>query len=258
MNDDFDYQEQLRSESSEATAAAAGPRVNDNFLGRLVDLVVKPSRLMDNVGASPRWWQAGLLVFVVIAAFSWLTMPISGPEQMEMMRDSRFSQLMPEGEWENAYADAMDPSPVKRLTQSLGAGLSTWVMVMVVSLVLGFFAKMSGGQGVMKQSLGIVHWGSIIPFVIMVIVKLPLVLYLESVLSVNVGLAALLGDADPASPLYHILVTYGDFSNWWGLIVLIIGYRTVYRMGTSTAALAVLLPWALLAAIPLGITLLVM
>ena len=110
----------------------------------------------------------------------------------------------------------------------------------------------------MKQSLGIVHWGSIIPFVIMVIVKLPLVLATESVLTVNVGLAALLGEADPSSALFHILVTYGDFSNWWGLVVLIIGYRTVYRMGSSTAALSVLLPWALMAAIPLGITLVMM
>ncbi len=253
-----DMLEPTPDEESPEMIAADGPRVNDHFLGRLVDLVAQPSRLMENVGFAPRWWQAGLLVFVVIAAFSWLTVHISGPEQMEMMRDSRFTQLMPAGEWERAYADAMDPSMAKRITQSLGAGISTWVMMMVLSLVLGFFAKMSGGQGKMKQSMGIVHWASIIPFVIMVLIKLPLVLITESVFSVNLGLAALLGDTDPTNPLYHILATYGDFSNWWGLFVLVIGYRTVYRMTTAAAAVSVLLPWALLAAIPLAITLVMM
>ena len=38
-----------------------GPRINDHFIGRLVDLVVKPSRLMENVGAAPRWWPSPTL-----------------------------------------------------------------------------------------------------------------------------------------------------------------------------------------------------
>ena len=230
----------------------------DGFFGRLTDLVVKPGRLMTNVGAAPRWWHAGLLIFLLMTAFSWLIMPISGPEQMEMMRDSKIGQLMPEGEWEKAYAESLDPSPVKRIWQSAGAGLSTWVMVLIFSFVLGFFARMSGGLGGMKQALGIVHWASLIPFGLMVVIKAPLILMTESLMQVNIGLAALMPGGDPGSAFYKILVTYGDFSNWWGLAVLIIGFRQVFRMSGASATVSVLLPWALMVASPVGIELLMM
>ncbi|MBU8869424.1 MAG: YIP1 family protein [Gemmatimonadales bacterium] len=230
----------------------------DGFLGRLIDLVVKPGRLMVHVEAVPRWWQAGLLLFLLMAAFSWLIMPVSGPEQMELMRDSKLGQLMPPGEWEKAYAEALDPDPTKRILQSLGAGLSTWVMVLVLSFVLGFFARMSGGQGSFKQALGVVHWASLIPFGMVVIIKAPLILMTESLMQVNIGLAALLPDADPGSVLFQILVTYGDFFNWWGLAILVIGFRQVFRMSSGAAAVSVLLPWALLVAIPVGINLAMM
>ena len=255
MNDQL---EPTGIEGEEPEFEPTEPRGNDGFFGRLADLVVKPARLMTNVGAAPRWWQAGVLIFLLMTAFSWLIMPVSAPEQMELMRDSKISQLMPEGAWEKAYADALNPSPSKRIMQSLGAGLTTWVTVLILSFVLGFFAKMSGGQGKVKQAMGIVHWGSLIPFGLLVLIKGPLILATESLMQVNLGLAALLPDADPTSALFQILVAYGDFFNWWGLAVLIIGFRQVFRMSGGAAAVSVILPWALMMAIPVGINLAMM
>ena len=63
--------------------------MNDSFFGRLTDLFTNPGRLMENVGANPRWWQPGLVVFLVMIVFSWFTLPISAPEQAELMRDSQ-------------------------------------------------------------------------------------------------------------------------------------------------------------------------
>ena len=92
---------------------AAGPPaepVNDTLAGRLADLVTKPGRLMDKVGIAPRWWQPGLLILVLIAGFAWLTSPISGPEQLEMMRDSKIMSMMPEEQWQQQYDDALNPT----------------------------------------------------------------------------------------------------------------------------------------------------
>ncbi len=255
MNDQI---EQEHSENEDFQTDSPTPSGNDGFLGRLTDLVVNPVRLMSNIGFAPRWWQAGLLIFIIMVGFSWVTMPISGPEQMELMRDSKIGQLMPPGEWEKSYAEALDPSPNKRIFQSLMAGLSTWVMILVLGFVLGFFARMSGGQGGFKQALGIVHWASLIPFGLMVLVKIPLILMTESLMNVNIGLAALLSDADPGSILYQVLATYGDFSNWWGLGLLVIGFRVVFRMSNGAAIVSVLLPWSLMVAIPVGISLAMM
>lgn len=232
--------------------------MNDTFVGRLGDVFGNPGRLMDHVGENPRWWQPGLLVFLLIAAFSWLTAPVAAPEQLEVMRDSKLMSAMPEDQWQARYEEALNISPTARTMQSIGAGFMVWIMIMVFGLALGFFARMSGGLGTMKQALGIVSWGAVIPFGLGSLVKAPLVLITESVFRVNIGLAALLPDPDPGSLLFQVLMTYGDFFTWWGLVLLVVGFGRVYTMKRGPATLSVLLPWALLSLIPMGISLLFM
>jgi len=232
--------------------------MNDTFFGRISDLFTNPGRLMENVGVQPRWWHPCLLVFIVMVLFTWLTLPVSAPEQIELMRDSRLMQMAPEEAIEQQYEDALNISTTKRLTQSLIAGFTTWLLILVFGVILGFFVRMGGGTGTIKQALGIVSWGAIPVFAIASIVKAPLILVTESVYKVNIGLAALVPGAEPNSPLFMILMTFGDFFTWWGLFLLIVGFSKVYGIGRSTAALSVLLPWALLTAIPLALSLIFM
>jgi hypothetical protein len=211
---------------------------------------------MDRIGAAPRWWHAGLLVFVAIAAVTWLTLPITGPEQLELMRDSRFMRMMPEDVWQQQYEEALDPTPAKRALNALGGGFSMWVMVLVFGFVLGFFARMGGGAGTFKQALGIVSWGALIPYVLGTLIRAPLVLATESAYRVTIGLAALAPGLEPTSPLFMVLATFGDFFTWWGLFVLVLGFERVFAMGRGAAAVAVLLPWVLLQGALLGVQML--
>ncbi len=232
--------------------------MNDSILGRLRDLFINPGRLMENVGVSPRWWQPGLMVCLVLIGFTWVTLPISAPEQAELIRDSKLMQMVSEEAADQQYEEARNITPVKRLTQSGIAGFEIWLAILIFGLVLGFFVRLSGGEGSFKQALGIVSWGSLPVFVVSSLIKLPLILQTESVLNVNIGLAALLPDSEFGSALFHALVIYGDFFMWWGLFLLVIGFERVFKIGRSVAVLSVLLPWALLSAIGLGISLLVM
>ena len=234
------------------------PDSGDPFFGRLADLFRSPSNLMDRVGRRPQWWAPVLLVFFVMIGFTWLVTPISAPEQLELMRDSKLMQMAPAEAWEQQYQEALDIPPSKLVFQSLTAGFTTWIMVIVFGFILGFFARMSGGRVRFKQALGIISWSSIPVFVIASVVKLPLILQTESVYSVSIGLAALLRGADPSTPLYQVLMTYGDFFTWWGLVLVILGFRRVFAMDRGPAIAAVILPWALLSAIPLGFSLLFM
>lgn len=165
-----------------------------------------------------------------------------------MMRDSKLMEMAPEGTWQEAYDDALNISQTQIIMESAVAGLGTWVSVIVFSLILGFFVKMGGGQSTMKQALGVGSWAAMIPFGIGLMVKLPLVLVTESVFEVNLGLAALLPDADPSSSMYKILANYGDLMTWWGLALLVIGFRRVGQLSLNAAIMTVILPWALLTA----------
>jgi hypothetical protein len=222
--------------------------MNDNFFGRLADLIVKPARLMENVGARPSWWQPGLLIMILTVGFTYLITPISKPESVEMMRDSKIMEMAPEGTWQKAYDDALNVSQTQILVESGFTGFGTWLAVIVFSLILGFFAKMSGGTATMKQALGVGSWAAVIPFGLGLVVKLPLILVTESVFEVNLGLAALLPDADPSSAIYKVLANYGDLMTWWGLIVMIVGFMVVGKMSKNAASVSVILPWALLTA----------
>jgi hypothetical protein len=227
--------------------------MNDTFFGRLGDVITNPGRLMDNVGARPAWWQAGLAIFLVMIVFSYMVLPISAPEQVEMMRNSRLSSMIPEDVYQQQYEDALNMPQNQRIIQSVSSGFFTWVSVLVFGFILGFFARMSGGKGTMRQALGVVSWGAMPVFLVSSLVKLPLILATESVFKVAIGPAALLPNADPGSTLYQILMVYGDLFTWWGLILLIIGFERVFNMARSVAAVSVLLPWAVLTLIPLGI-----
>ncbi|MBK8166959.1 MAG: YIP1 family protein [bacterium] len=232
--------------------------VDDRLGGRLRDLITRPSRLMDHVGARPQWWVPGLIIFVVMIVFSWLTLPVSGPEQMELMRDSKLMSMMPEDQWQSMYDDAMNVAPGKRVLQSLTGGFTGWLTVIIFGFILGFFARMSGGRGTFRQALGVTSWAALLPFAVGPLVKLPLVLATESVFEVNLGLAALLPGSGPGSPLFQFLLAYGDFLTWWGLAVLVIGFSRVFGLARRAAIVSVVLPWALLSLIPLGLTLLFM
>ena len=116
--------------------------MNDSFFGRLTDLFTNPGRLMDNVGANPRWWQPGLAALLVMFVFSWFTLPISAPEQAELMRDSKLMEMIPEDVADQQYEEARNISQNKRITQSGLAGFTTWLMIIIFGLILGFFVRL--------------------------------------------------------------------------------------------------------------------
>lgn len=223
---------------------------SDSVGARLVALIANPARLMSAVAIRPLWLVAGLLLVLVVALYSAATLHISAPEQMELMRDSRLMSVLPEEEWQKQYAAALEPTLSKRLTTGLGAGVSSWVMAIGFGAVLALFARLSGGSGTVKQTLGVVGWASLIPFGVGSLIKWPLVVLQESSVRVSVGLAAFAQGLQPESFLYQALVTYGDFTAWWGLAVIAVGLVKVHGLARGAAATVTVATWLLLITVP--------
>jgi hypothetical protein len=226
---------------------------NDNIGARLVALIVKPGLLMEWVKARPLWLVAGLILLLLSALFAALTLHISGPEQMEMMRDSRFGQMMSEEEWQADYEEVLDPTPTKRLTHALTGGIGTWIIVFIYGLLFLLFGKLAGGQASFKQVLGVTYWAMIIPFALGALLRLPLIFAKQSVFGVSIGLAALAPNLEVTSALFQALVAFGDFFVWWGLVVVIIGYQKVNDFPRGKAAVVVIMPWLLITAALYGL-----
>nr|MEE4266957.1 YIP1 family protein [Candidatus Krumholzibacteria bacterium] len=215
----------------------------DPLLQRFADLITKPGRLMENVGRKTHLWLPYLLVFVVMSGFMWLVAPIMNPEQIEMSRDSKLMQMVPEEVRQEQYEQALNPSPGRRALQASQAGLFVVIQMMLLALLLGFFVKLSGGTGKMVQSMGVVAWAGLIPMVLGPLLTLPIILQTESFFGTSIGLAALLPDGDPSSLLYKVLYMFGDFFTWWGVFLLVIGYQKVFGLSRSASATTVVLIW---------------
>ncbi len=232
--------------------------MNDSLMQRFTDLFRAPSRLMDNVAEAPRLVAPLLVIMVIMTGFTWLTAPIAGPEQMEVMRDSRLMRMVPEEAWQEQYEQAMHPTPAKRALQAVTSGFTTLISIVVFGWIMAFFVRMGGNDLTLRQGLGVVAWASLIPFGLATLVKLPLILMTESVFSVTIGLAAFLPDAGPHSALFQILMAYGDFFTWWGLVLLVIGFARTARVPAGMVIVPVVMVWAVLTAIPVGIGLVMM
>ncbi len=217
----------------------------DNLGSRLWALIARPGQAMVWVGEKPQWLVAGLILFVTFGLFTALTAHIAGPEQMELMRDTRFGQMMPQEEWEQQYEESLNPTVVKRLLTGLSGGFGTWISVFIYGLVFLLFSKLAGGQATFKQVMGVTFWGFLLPYVLGSWLKLPLIYAKESLMGVSIGLAALAPNADLLSAQYQALSFFGDFFVWWGLVLLIIGIGKVDGFATGKAATVVLLPWLL-------------
>ena len=218
-------------------------QVADSLLQRFSDLVAKPSRLMDNVGRKTQLWLPYMLLFLVLTGFMWTVSPIMNPEQLEMSKDSKLMQMIPEDVRQEQYEKALHPTPTMRLLQAAQAGFFVIIQTMLLGLLLGLFAKLSGGTGRVVQAMGITAWAGLIPMVLGSLVTLPIILQTESFFGTTIGLAALLPDGDPSSLPFKLLFMFGDFFSWWGVAVLVIGFKRVYGLSQGAAATTVIMVW---------------
>ncbi len=225
--------------------------MNDGFGARFRALITRPRDLGAMIKERPGWLVPALVMLGVMWLFTAAVSHIAGPEQLELMRDSKIMQMMPEEQWQAQYRDAMAPTLAKRIGNGAAGGIGTCVSAVVLAALLNLFAKLSAGRGRFKQMLALVFWTGLIPYGLGIVLKYALVLAKESVVGVSVGLAALLPDPDYTSFLYQFLMTFGDFTMWWALAVLVIGVEVVYELRRSTAAVVVLLPWVLLSGVAL-------
>jgi len=224
----------------------------DGFLARLVAVFAAPGKAMAWVRAQPRWLVAGLVIMVVSGLFAAATMHIAGPEQLEIMKETRLGQMMGPEQLAEQLARAENPTPLKRVTQFVSGAAGVWVATFIAGLVFLLFTRLAGGAGTFKQVMGVVFWAGIISAGLGALVRLPLVLAKGSVVEVSTGLGVLV-EPDPLSLPFQLLSIFDVFS-LWALAVTTIGFEKVHGFTRGKAAVVTVVPWLLMSFVMLGIT----
>ena len=224
---------------------------------RFWDLFVNPGRLMKNVGYRPQWWIAGLLILIINGvAITWEG-PVLLKEYREHPKSSLMNSLITEDDLLEKLEKSVGDSEGNKLSTVISQGMNSWAGTLVFSLILGFFVKMAGGKGSFSQALGVVHWAALIPYGVGTLIKLALVLSTGKYAAISLGPAYFLPDESVGTFFFILLDSFFDFTILWGLIVVVIGFGTVFKLDRTPSALSVFMPWALITAVMTGFRLMI-
>jgi len=231
--------------------------MEDTVFARFYAIVAAPGAAMEAVRSQPRWTAAALAIVLMTGLLAALTMHIAGPEQLDMMQDTRLGRLMPAEDLEEAYAQFEDLSAMDRVLNGMQAGFGVLVMVFVLSAVYLLFSRLAGGRGTYPQLLGVLFWANFVSVGLASLVKLPLILAKGSSLTVSLGPALFFAGRGPLDPVFQFLSFFDVFS-LWGLALIVLGLEKIHGFTRGKAAAVGGSAWLLIVLVMYGLARVVM
>lgn len=225
--------------------------MNDTLIGRIAAVFTNPDAAMGAVRENPRWTMAGLILIVILGCYGATTLHISGPEQIDVMRDTRLGGMMTEEQIQDQYDRYLDLSTGDRLLSGLQAGIGVFIGVLISGLVYLLFTKLAGGVGTFGQVMGVVFWSNLIGMGLGTLVRWPMVFAKKSVFAVSTGLALLVPDAAPTSLAYQVLSIF-DFFAIWALYVMAVGFVKVHGFTFGKSLTVTIMSWLLMGLVMVG------
>lgn len=227
--------------------------MNESVFARFITIVTDPVRTMNAVREHPRWAAAALATVLLVAVYSGVTMHITGPEQVDMMQDTRIGEMMGPEQLDNMYAKYDDISVRDRVMAGLSGGIGTLIAVFIVALVYMLFGKLAGGAGTFRQILGVVAWAHYVGMGLNSIVKLPIVLAKGTSLDVSLGPAILVVERGVTDPIYQLLSMF-DLFTVWTVILIVLGFESVHGFARNKAVTVVVGAWLLMSFTMFGVS----
>ena len=226
--------------SSEVSAPALG------FGGKLVNIFANPESTFNSLKEKPNW----LAPFGLFLAIVFLTGLIATPYVMESIKRDTITFVnsfgnMPEeamAKIEASFEDVDALSVGNIVKSALGAILSRSIpMFIVVSIMYFVGTVVFGGTAKYKQLLAVYAWTLPI-WALSALVHLPLKIAKESY-DISLSLAVF-SAPDPLSSIHFLLKNINIF-NIWGVVVLGVGFATLYGFGKAKGIITLAVLWGM-------------
>lgn len=224
----------------------------ETVFGRFWAILAAPGLAMDAVREHPRWTAAALAIVLLVGMHTALTLPIAGPEQLDVMQQTRLGQLMSPEDLAAAYEQFENVTFMDRLLSGLQSGFMTLVSIFITSVVYLLFSRVAGGRGTYQQLLGVLFWSSVVSLGLAALVKTPLVLAKGSSMDVSLGPAILAAGNGPLDPVFQFLSLFEVFS-LWGLALIVLGLERIHGFARGKAAVVGGGAWLLIVLVMFGL-----
>ena len=226
--------------------------MGDGILQRTWWVLSEPGRAMDAVRERPRWAAAALICLVCVGLMAAFTLQITGPEQIDLMRETRLGRNMDPDKLDEMYARFEEISPGQRVLQGFQAGVGVLFSLIVVAGVLHLAAKVAGGQASFRHTLAVVSWANIVGVALASLIKWPLILARGSSLGIAFGPAVLVADRGPTDALFQLL-SFLDVLTIWTVVLMAIGLERVHALPRGKAYGATIGASLLMGAVMFGV-----
>lgn len=219
--------------------------MQDSSFGRLVGVLVSPSKTFEAIAAKPTWLIAMVALVIVGLVASTL---ISGKIDFEdVIRQSLEDQNRQLGEEQTQQAIEVGEK-IARVSTVLGPLIFQPIVYLLLGLVFMVVFKVLGGDLTFVKSLAVVVHG-MMPRLVLALLSIPVILGREEfsaeelqsggVMASNAG--AFLGE--DAGPGLMALMSSFDIFSIWTIAVLVIGFSVVARVSKGAAAGGVVALW---------------
>ncbi len=218
----------------------------------LVSIFYEPTKVFRAIKEKPTWIIPLIVFLVVMTGATYFMMPAAQKSQMERIEQSDVYTA-------EQKAEIRTQMEASQGFAMIGVVSSPIVWTIFLFIAVGILMLMGnvifGGKARFAQVFAMVIL-SFMTWVVASIIKTPLIVAKDSV-DVRTSLAILLPGETNSGPLYTLLNTFTDVFVIWQIILLIIGVKVIYDFATQRAAMTVIIPTIVLAAISAGVSALI-
>jgi hypothetical protein len=235
--------------------------VEDSGFGRLLGALISPARTFRAIAERPTWVWPLLLLTVVATAMIFLAYQKVDPAAIAQQQIAQVEKSSGQAATDQQVAMFEKLSTFMVWIGSLGALFGTPIFYLLGALVLWALLRFTAGSEIsFGQSFSTLLHG-MLPSAVAGLLTLLVILGRREITFDEVQHLSLLKSnlaafaPEGTGPAALALLGSVDFFSLWSIVLLILGYRTVARVRTGLAAAVVLVPWLLLVAIKVAISL---
>lgn len=209
-----------------------------NLFQRLAGIFFSPEPTFKALAERPKWADALVVLLVLFAVFSYLTMPYTQKDQADLMRSSsRLKERMGEEMFNKRLEALNNPSPGSVLARSLILSPLTFLVGLLLSgLVLLGMGRLASTHGNYKHVISALVHASFVDKLLGNAVRLFLIISKKSAVQASTGLALFFPRMEVTSAAYVILGQV-DFFQLWLFGILAYGLARIFGISLKKALL---------------------
>ena len=205
-----------------------------SFFDRFQGVFFNPQPVFKGLAEKPVWKDALIVLLIVMAAFSYLTAPISQKDALNAFKDNvKLQDKMGKEAFDKMIQGMENPSTTGLILRSAVLNpilmLVGWLIAGGLILVLG---RMFSTEGAFLPIFAAVLHANFIDKILGTVVRLLLIMTRHSVMQTSTSLALLFPAADFTSTSFIVLSQF-DFFQLWMFGVLGLGLAQIFKVSVA-------------------------